>query len=145
MAVQNRGVVASILPGLTPLQHCSRALELPSPFAFTANGDDDLLPPELKSAVQRLAELNDPVSFWKGQMAKLRLRVEKWKIRESTLNSKVHPRVAEQAARFPSLAFEELLREHNYDDPEAPRLLKGAPLTGEMGGRASWPLNPEPN
>ena len=60
MAVQNRGVVASILPGLTPLQHCSRALELPSPFAFTANGDDDLIPPELKSAVQRLAELNDP-------------------------------------------------------------------------------------
>ena len=68
-------------------------------------------------------------------MAELRLRVEKWKFRGSTLNSKVHPRVAEHAARFPSLAFEELLRGHNYDDPEAPRLLKGAPLTGEMGGK----------
>ena len=144
VGTQPRGVRASIPPGLSPLEHCRQAAALPSPFAFSENGEG-LLPSDLAAAVSSLAKLDDPAKFWSSQLETLKSEIASCANEESALNGCVHPSMTEHVAKFPSVAFERLLRKYEYDDPSAPRLLKGASLTGKMGGRESWPENLDPD
>ena len=129
---QPRGVSAPIPPGCSPVEHCKQALEMPPPFGDAAS-NAELLPSDLRQAVEKLSQLDDPVAFWNSQLVKLEQCIANFQVEEASLQSKVHPQVASVAEKFPSLAFQSLLDEYGHDDSSVANLLKGSNLIGRMG------------
>ena len=115
---------------------------MPPPFGDAAS-NAELLPSDLRQAVEKLSQLDDPVAFWNSQLVKLEQCIANFQVEEASLQSKVHPQVASVAQKFPSLAFQSLLDEYGHDDSSVADLLKGSNLIGRMGGRLSWSVNRE--
>ena len=135
---QGRGISEPLPAGLGIEEHVRRAQRLPAPFSpssATMSGG-------LQAAVVALAQHESILEqIWAERLAEMRTCIAAHAESEKALNSAVHPQMRDHVARFPSLAFEELLRKYGYNDPEAARLLKGCTLTGNLAGRPSWPQN----
>ena len=82
------------------MEHCKKVLEMPPPFGDTAS-NVELLPSDLRQAVETLSQLDDPVAFWNSQLVKLDQCIANFQAEETSLQSKVHPQVAAVAEKFP--------------------------------------------
>ena len=138
---QGRGISEPLPEGLGIAEHVRQARLLPAPFPPSVP-----LSRGLQDAVTCLAQHESVLEeIWAERLAEMRACIAAHAEDERCLNSAVHPQMRSHVAKFPSLAFEALLRKYNYDDPAAARLLKGCVLTGDLEGRSSWPLNTDPS
>lgn len=134
---QGRGISEPLPSGLGIEEHVRRAQRLPAPFPPSA-----ALSAGLQGAVVALSQHESSIEeIWAERLDEMRDCIAAHAAAERHLNNSVHPQMRAHVARFPSLAFEELLRKYGYDDPSAARLLKGCTLTGHLAGRPSWPKN----
>ena len=134
---QGRGISEPLPLGIGIEEHVRRAQLLPAPFPPSA-----ALSSGLQGAVTALAQHESFLEeIWAERLDEMRACIAAHAEEERHLNSAVHPQMRDHVARFPSLAFEELLRKYGYNDPAAARLLKGCTLTGNLAGRPSWPKN----